>query len=57
MSDNALKRGAVLADRISSWLSWAEDSYGEEHVYISEELIEDLARFLVILEDTDEEIK
>lgn len=55
MSDNALQRGVVLAERIRSWLSWAEDS--QEYVYISEELIEDLARFLVIIEDLDKEIK
>jgi hypothetical protein len=55
--DNALQRGLRLADRIGQWVEWAERSYGEEHVYISEELIQDLARFLVILEDIDKEIK
>lgn len=53
MSDNSLQRGLVLADRIAVWVEWAEQNYGEEHIYISDELIEDMARYLIILEDTD----
>ena len=54
MSKDSLRRGSVLADRISQWVSWAVENYGEEHIYISDELIDDMARYLTILEDTDD---
>ena len=48
-----LKKAAAIAGHIEDWLAWAEESHGEEFAYISEELVQDLANYLVIMEETE----
>lgn len=49
---DSLQRGGKLADYISEWLMWVEESYGEEFAYISSDLVDDLARYLVLKEES-----
>jgi hypothetical protein len=52
MSVDSLKRGTNIAKHISEWLEWAEANHGEEFAYISDDLVQDLANYLVIMEES-----
>jgi hypothetical protein len=47
-----LLRGARIAQHISAWLEWAEANHGEEFAYISDDLVQDLANYIVIMEES-----
>lgn len=46
-----LHKNARVAKHINEWLAWAEANFGEDAGYIRDDLVQDLANFIVLKED------